>query len=151
MQFGVENNIIVLKLENDEDVFESIEHIVHKNNIRAGVIQGGIGMIKNFELGYYDPCGYQTKNFIEPHELISMTGSIAFAREDESKLLLHIHCSVGDRNHQVWGGHLLKAKVNVINEITILKFDKLILNRIKNETTGLMELSIEKNPDNSHD
>jgi predicted DNA-binding protein with PD1-like motif len=59
-------------------------------------------------------------------------------------LIPHIHCSVADSEHQLWGGHLNKARVNVINEITILKLDKLNLTRIKNEETGLMELNIEE-------
>ncbi|WP_455391690.1 PPC domain-containing DNA-binding protein [[Eubacterium] cellulosolvens] len=143
MQFGNESNIIVLKLENDEDVLESIERAAESNDIRSAIIMAGLGMIKDFELGYYNPGGYKTKNFTEPHELISMTGSIAYDGSDNTKLLPHIHCSVADQKNQVWGGHLFRAKVNVINEITLLKFDKLQLNRIKNESTGLMELNIE--------
>lgn len=142
MQIGIDNNIIILKLKNNEDIFESIRQLVHDKNIQSGIILGGIGMIKDFELGYFDPKGYKTKNFAEPHELVSMTGSIAFTQEEPTQFLPHIHCSVADRNHQVWGGHLHKAKVNVVNEITLLRLDKLKLTRIKNDVTGLMELNI---------
>jgi predicted DNA-binding protein with PD1-like motif len=72
-----------------------------------------------------------------------MSGSIAYSKDDPDKLLLHIHCTVADRDHHVFGGHLNKATVNVINEISILKLNELVLNRIKNEETGLMELNIE--------
>jgi predicted DNA-binding protein with PD1-like motif len=143
MQFGVDGAVIVVKLSNNDDVFEKYKEIIQKNNIRSGIILSGIGMLKDFELGYFDPGGYKTRTFSEPHELVSMSGSIAYAQNDNTNLLLHIHCSVANREHQVFGGHLNKATVNVVNEITILRLNELNLNRIKNEKTGLMELNIE--------
>ena len=143
MQVSRESNIIVLKLNNDEDVFESLERVVTEYEIRSGLIVSGIGMLKEFELGYFDPGGYKTTFFTEPHELVSMSGSIAYAMDDDSKLLPHIHCGVANREHQLFGGHLHRAKVNVVNEITILRLAGLKLTRVKNEFTGLMELNIE--------
>lgn len=143
MQIGIESNIIVLKLTNDEDVFQSIKNAVKKHEIRSGIIITGIGMLKDFELGYFDPGGYKTKFFTEPHELVSMMGSIAYSKDEGAKFLPHIHCSVADRKHHVFGGHLYKGRVNVVNEITMLRLDELRLNRVKNEKTNLMELNIE--------
>jgi predicted DNA-binding protein with PD1-like motif len=143
MESEIEDNFIVVKLENDDDLFKNIKEVTGKYNIRSGLILTGIGMIKDFELGYFDPEGYKTSSFSEPHELVSMSGSIAFDKNDPNNLLPHIHCAVAGRDHHVFGGHLNKATVNVINEITIVRLNDLILNRLKNETTGLMELNIE--------
>ncbi len=143
MQHGMESNILILKLNNNEDFFGSLKMATQQNEIQAGIILSGIGMLKDFELGYFDPEGYKTKHFIEPHELVSMSGSIAYAKDDSSNFLPHIHCTLANREHKVYGGHLKKGLVNVLNEITILKLNKLKLNRIKNNTTGLMELNIE--------
>ena len=55
MQIGSESKIIILKLTNDEDVFKSLEKAINAHNIRSGVILSGIGMLKEFELGYFDP------------------------------------------------------------------------------------------------
>jgi len=143
MQIGIESNIIVLKLTNDEDVFQSIEDAVKKHEVRSGIIIMGIGMLKEFELGYFDPGGYKTKFFSTPYELVSMIGSIAYSKDDEKKFLPHIHCSVADPNNQVFGGHLHKGRVNVVNEITMLRLDEIRLNRVKNKKTNLMELNIE--------
>ncbi len=143
MQSAMESNIVILKLHNDEDLFEAIDWVVRKYDIRSGMILGGIGMLKSFELGYFDPKGYKTKHFVEPCELVSMTGSIAYSKDDELNFLPHIHCTVADREHHVWGGHLHNGTVNVVNEITILKLDGVKLNRIKNVNTGLMEFNIE--------
>lgn len=144
MQMGIDENILILKLDNNEDFFKSLNNAISTNNINSGIILTGIGMLKDIELGYFDPKGYKTKVFKKPHELISMSGSIAYEKNNISNVIPHIHCSIGDENHRVWGGHLIKAKVNVINEITILKLPKLNLNRIKNYVTGLMELNLKE-------
>jgi predicted DNA-binding protein with PD1-like motif len=143
MQSGMDANVLVLKLVNDEDLFECLDRAAWEHNIRSGIILGGLGMLKDFELGYYDPEGYKTQNFAEPHELVSMTGSIAIDKDNPEKLLPHIHVNMGNRSHQVFGGHLIKGTVNVVNEIFILKLENLMLNRVKNPTTGLMELNVE--------
>jgi predicted DNA-binding protein with PD1-like motif len=143
MESEIEDNFIVIKLENDDDVFLNIKKVSGKYNIKSGLILSGIGMIKNFELGYFDPQGYKTSTFSEPHELVSMSGSLAFDKNDTNNFLPHIHCTVADRDHHTFGGHLHKATVNIINEITMVRLNDLILNRKKNETTGLMELNIE--------
>jgi predicted DNA-binding protein with PD1-like motif len=145
MQYGMDSKILVVKLVNGEDVFRAIEDATRKYNIRSGIILGGIGMLRDFELGYFEPGGYKTKVFDKPHELVSMTGSIAYSKTEPHKFLPHIHCTLADSEHKMFGGHLYKGTVNVINEITILQLDKLKLTRIKNETTGLMELNIEPN------
>lgn len=143
MQIGLEDNIIVLKLNDGEDLFRSLEISLKKLDIRSGVILSGIGMIKEFELGYFDNGEYRLKQFNAPHELVSLMGSVAYAKHDPDQMLLHIHCTAADSDLNVWGGHLYHARVNVINEITILRLNKLELTRIKNDLTGLMELNIE--------
>ena len=143
MQFGLEDNIIVLKLDDGEDLLRSVEMSLKKMDVRSGVFLTGIGMIKEFELGYFDNGEYRLKQFKAPHELVSLMGSVAYARQDPDQMLLHIHCTVSDSDLNVWGGHLYHARVNVINEITILRLNKLELTRIKNDLTGLMELNIE--------
>jgi hypothetical protein len=54
---------------------------------------------------------------------------------------------VGDRQHNVFGGHLLSAKVVHMNEIFVLRLVDLELGRRKNERTGLMEMEIRKTSD----
>ena len=143
MQSGLEGDFIVLKLNNNENVFECIHETVVKYNIKSGLILTGIGMIKDFELGYFDPGGYIIDHFSEPHELVTMSGSIVFPKNDPKNAIPHIHCTVADHSHHVFGGHLHKATVNIINEISIKRLNDLNLKRIKNDQTGLMELNIE--------
>lgn len=143
MQSGIEEDFIIIKLSHNENVQNSISGIAENYNIKSGLILTGIGMIKDFELGYFKPSGYKISHFEPPHELISMSGSIAYAIDDPKHPISHIHCSVADQNHHVFGGHLHKATVNIINEITIKRLNDLNLKRIRNNETGLMELNIE--------
>ena len=69
-----------------------------------------------------------------------MHGSIAAS--DESKI--HIHVALADSEHKVIGGHLLRARVCVLNEIVLLKMNRIVLGRRLNEKSGLYELDIDE-------
>ncbi|MCG2827121.1 MAG: DUF296 domain-containing protein, partial [Thermoplasmatales archaeon] len=67
-------------------------------------------------------------------ELVSMHGSIAET--------FHIHCTLADEKQRVYGGHLFKGIVSVVNELMILKLNKIRLKREKDKKTGLKTLEI---------
>ncbi len=134
MKFKTESNIVIAKLDDGEDFFESIERIVKECNISSGIVLSGIGQLKNFELGYFDGKKYVRKTFEKPMELVSMQGSIAGT--------FHIHCALADEKQNVYGGHLFKGVVGVVNEIVILKLNKIKLKREKDKKTGLKPLKI---------
>jgi len=134
MQFKTESNIVIAKLNDGEDFFKSMEKIVKKCNIKSGIVLAGIGQLKNFELGYFDGKKYVKKTFKKPMELVSMQGSIAET--------FHIHCALADEKQNVYGGHLFNGVVGVVNEIVILKLNKIKLKREKDKKTGLKTLKI---------
>lgn len=145
MRSGKESNIIVIKLDDGENVHSGMEHALGQNMVKSGIILGGVGMLTDFKLGYYDGKEYVTEEYKEPHELLTLQGSIAHG--GQSKILLHIHCTVANRAHQVFGGHLLSGTVRYGNEIFVLRLVDIELGRRKNERTGLMELEIHKTSD----
>ena len=63
MQLKTESNIVIVKLDDGEDFFESIERIVKECDISSGMVLSGIGQLKNFELGYFDGKKYVKKTF----------------------------------------------------------------------------------------
>ena len=145
MLFGKESNIIVIKLDEGENLHSGIEQALAQNMVKSGIILGGVGMVTDFKLGYYDGNEYITEEYKEPHELLTLQGSVAYG--GPGKLLLHIHCTVANRAHQVFGGHLISASVKYMNEIFIMRMVDVELGRRKNERTGLMELEIHKTSD----
>ena len=140
MKCDIENNFIVAKLTDGEDLFAEIQNIVEKHNIKSGIIISGIGMLKDFEIGYFDGKEYLKEVYDQPHELVALHGSIAF---DRRKLVTHLHCALARNDHHIIGGHLFGATVAVLNELTILKLDEMRLSRRLNKKSGLVELEVE--------
>lgn len=133
-----ENGFVALKLDHGEDFYECLNKAIMDFNIKSGYILMGIGMLKDVEIGYFGGTEYLTKHLAEPHELVSMQGSIS----TKDEVIIHIHCSLAGPDHKLIGGHLNKGTVNVINEIFIKKVDKIELGRNLNPNTGLKELYI---------
>jgi predicted DNA-binding protein with PD1-like motif len=138
MQSAQEKDHIVVKLDNGEHVFNSLEIVIEKHGIDSALILSGIGMLQDFEIGYYNGKNYIIERFVDPMELLSMHGSIARGKENR----IHIHVSLANSEHKVFGGHLLSAKVCVLNEIVILQMNEIDLTRKLNPKSGLMELEI---------
>ena len=139
METRQEGNTIVLKLSDGEDLFSSLETAGHKHNIESGAILWGIGMVQDFEIGFFGPGGYEKAAFQDRHELIALHGSIAMNADPK----LHLHIAAGKRDHSVLGGHLFRAKTAVVNEIFVTRFDTIHFNRRFNDKTGLRELILD--------
>jgi predicted DNA-binding protein with PD1-like motif len=116
METATSEPVAMLRLDHDEDVLEAIRGFVSKGE-STFVIVAGLGMLHDFELGYFDNGQYVRRRFPEPHELLSMQGSVSSEGENR----IHIHVSVADRNHRAFGGHLLAGRVWMSNEIVLLK------------------------------
>lgn len=133
-----EDSIVALKLDSGEDIFQCLHKAIKDFDIKSGYVLMGIGMLRDIEIGYFDGDKYLTKSLEEPHELISLQGSIS----TKDEIVIHLHCSLAGPDHNIIGGHLSKGTVNVINEILIKKVDEIELGRNLNPGTGLKELYI---------
>lgn len=140
MQSKEEDNLIFVRFFPDEDVYENLEEISKKHDIITAVLLSGIGQLKHFQLGYFKEKGdYTPKIFIEPHELLSLTGNISKQKDGYN---FHLHAVLGDEEKKVVGGHLIKGTVEVTTEIVLLKTE-LVTQRKREESTGLMGLFLE--------
>lgn len=138
MQSAEEKDHIVVKLDDGEDVFIALDKAIEKHGIDSALIFTGIGMLKDFEIGYYNGKNYIIERFVDPMELLSMHGSIARGKENR----VHIHVGLANNEHKVYGGHLMSAKVCVLNEIVLLRMNEVDLTRKLNQKSGLMELEV---------
>ena len=121
MQSAQEKGFIVAKFEDKEGFFEALDSVINKYDIKSAVILSGIGMLRDIEIGYYNGKEYIIEKFVDPMELLSIHGSIAEAGENRS----HVHVGLANSEHKVFGGHLMDAKVCILNEIVILKFNEI--------------------------
>jgi predicted DNA-binding protein with PD1-like motif len=120
MQVARKGDTTVLRLDHGEDVIETLLRCAGDDG-STRIVTAGIGMISDFELGYFDNGQYITKAFTEAHELLSMQGSVAVDGEPR----LHVHVSVANKSHAAFGGHLLRGKVWMSNEICLLTLQDL--------------------------
>jgi len=136
MEARQEGNTILLKLVDGDDLFPSLEAAAAAHKVENGTVLWGIGMLQDFEIGFFGANGYEKHALRDRHELLSLHGSIAIHADPK----LHLHVALGRPDHTVIGGHLFHAKTAVLNEIQIERFDSIRLNRGFNEKTGLREL-----------
>lgn len=139
MQSKIENNVIMAKFEMGEDVIDCLKTIVDQYKILSGVVEWGIGRIRDLEVGYFDGKEYRKKTIDTPLEILSFHGSIA---SDEPRF--HIHVAGAGEDHLSKGGHLFSGVVEPLLEVQIRKFDDIKLQRRLSEKSNLKELDIPK-------
>jgi predicted DNA-binding protein with PD1-like motif len=115
--------------------------------LKSGIVVFGIGMIKDFELGYYNGNEYEFTAFEEPAELVAMHGTIATV---DGRPSIHLHVGVATNDLTMKGGHLNKATVNGMVEMGIIKLTDVEFKRWKNDATGFTELLISKASSSTH-
>ncbi|MCL4412895.1 MAG: DUF296 domain-containing protein [Candidatus Thermoplasmatota archaeon] len=134
----IEKNYIVVKIEKGEDVGESITKVLDDYGIFSGLVEFGIGMIRDLEIGYWNGKEYEKALLQSPGEVVSFHGSIS-----SNEPRLHIHVSVALSDHSLSGGHFFSGTADPLMEVHILKLEEIVLKRALNKKTGLKELMIE--------
>lgn len=126
--------LIAAVLDDGEHVFGSIERIAGECGTDSAMVLSGIGMLRNAEIGYWNGSEYEASKFSLPHELVSMSGSVANL---DGKRSVHLHVTLGGRDHRAIAGHLISAEVNNIVELTMRTFPDGSFGRQFSEKTKL--------------
>ena len=144
MQVMEDGDVVVIRLHEGEDFFPTLLEALRRVDLRHGVILTGVGMLKDFELGWFDHAtrGYVKREFPTPHELVAMSGTVAVAEGDGPSVVPHVHVAMAGPDLALVGGHLWKATVTVLNEVSIWRVEGPMHRRL-NPATGLMELDLE--------
>jgi predicted DNA-binding protein with PD1-like motif len=143
MQVIEDDGTVVIRLHEGEDFFPTLLEALEGVDLRYGVILTGVGMLKDFELGWFDHStkGYVRREFSTPHELTAMSGTVAVSGDDPAIVMPHVHVAMAGPDLGLVGGHLWKATVTILNEISIRRVGKGMVRRL-NPATGLMELDL---------
>ncbi len=138
MEYKIENQVLIAKLDDGDDLFQAIEVMMNEIDYGSAVVVSAIGMLNDFKLGFYDKetGEYEWEEYDEPKELLSIKGSVT---EDGSK---HLHAEIAGRDHDVSGGHLDGGKVFNVTELTLLLFKDLKLTRERDEDLEMDLLSV---------
>ena len=141
MEHSEDQGLIMVRLHQNEDLFESLESVCRACDVRTGVLLSGIGMLKQAELSFFVKQGrYATVLFPEPLELVTLTGNVLL---QDGEYKFHLHAVLAKDTKEAVAGHLSKGKVNVTNEIVILKTAIPALRKL-DDATGLMALTFEQ-------
>jgi predicted DNA-binding protein with PD1-like motif len=133
----------MLRLDDGDDLFAQLRDFSGRHAVKAASVVEGIGMLKEAEIGYWNGQQYVPHRLSAPHELIALHGSIA---EADGAPSLHLHAALGDPDHRVVGGHLLRATVGVLAELFVVSFPGRTFGRPLDETFGLRRLDLDPGP-----
>jgi predicted DNA-binding protein with PD1-like motif len=133
-------NILLIRLDPDEDFLKSLKILCKKHKIKNAIILSAIGQLKKITLAYFDKNNrYITKDFLDAHELIHLSGNII---QNDNDFNFHIHTTISNDKMKSFGGHLMKAEVNITNEIFLLLTDINITRKI-DDVTGLKKINFD--------
>ncbi len=140
MQAVREGTRWMLRLDDGQDLFEALSDWARREDVRAAAIVSGIGMFRRATVGYWNGSEYRPEELTVPHEVVALHGSIARADETPS---LHLHAGLAGPDHHLVGGHLLRATVGVLQEVTVETFPGRTFGRPLVESFGLRMLDLE--------
>lgn len=130
----------MLRLDDGQDLFETLSSFAARENIRAGTVVFGIGMFRRATFGYWDGSKYVPHELTVPHEVVALHGTIARADDAPS---LHLHGAVAGPDHRIVGGHILRATVGMLQEVLVETFPGRTFGRPMVESFGLKMLDLE--------
>ncbi|BAB60149.1 hypothetical protein [Thermoplasma volcanium GSS1] len=137
MYSKIEGSIITARFDKETDFFTDLVDLCNKYEVKSGTVLWAIGMLKEFQIGYWNGNDYEKETFRERLELVSLHGSIA-----ENDPRFHIHAAGARGNHGIVGGHLFSAKVDPLVEIQIMKITGFSMSRELDNSDGLYKLVI---------
>ncbi|MGP6206956.1 PPC domain-containing DNA-binding protein [Cuniculiplasma sp. SKW3] len=135
MKYAKDGEFIVVKLEAEDDIIESLKDVISKENVKAGFVFSGIGGAHHVEVGALKGKTHVKEILEEQMEILSISGSVS---EDDP--ILHLHISLAGVSHHAFGGHLFSGKAYPFAEIVIKRFDKIKMKRELNENSSFREL-----------
>ncbi len=137
MEIARTSQFVMLRLDHGEDILESVKKATQEEKSTM-IVVAGLGMISDFELGFFDRGNYLKKSYAAPHELLALQGSVSTKGEPR----LHIHATVANDEHEAFGGHLMGGKVWMSNEIGLVRLEGSSSERVfdKEKKVGILHL-----------
>lgn len=135
-----EGRKFVEKIEYGKDLLRSLEDLVRKKGVKAGVLTA-IGALQRARLKYYDQeeKKYKAIHIDEPLELLSCIGNVSTFKGD---IMIHCHVVLADRGGRAYGGHLDYGTTVFSCEVHLTEFKDIELKRKYDQVTGLNLLDI---------
>lgn len=130
MEYTKETDRIVVRLDPDDEVLESLETLRDDLGLEQGFLMG-IGAVDDVVLGHYDVSeqAYNEERFTGQYEVTSFLGNIGPDK-------IHTHIQLGTEDFESLGGHCSKAVVSGTFEIVVFPGETSLTHQL-DERTGL--------------
>lgn len=121
MEYKRSGNDVIARFDKGDKIMASLNDIAEKESIKTGFVSG-IGAVNQAELSFFliDSKEYQTVNFEEPFEVLSMNGTLSYVDNNPHQ---HVHMVLGKEDYSTIGGHLQEATVSITLEVHIKILD----------------------------
>ena len=138
MEYKKFKNQILLRLDEGEELIQSLKNLCSKEKINSAFISG-IGAARKIEIAHFDTIDkkYYSKKFEEMLEIVSINGNISTLNDQH---FIHLHGVFGKKDYSTISGHLIYAEISPTIEIVIL-FSEGKMERKFNQNTSLNLLS----------
>ena len=134
MEYGRFGDTVLLRIDRGEEIIETVKKVAEKERIRLASVEA-LGAVDDFTVGVYDVAAkrYDSRTFTGAFEIVSLVGTIT---EKDGAFYQHLHMSAGNRDCEVFGGHLNRAVVSVTCEMVIRILPGAV-NRAPDPETGI--------------
>ena len=108
---------LLVRIDRGEEIVEQVRIVAEKERVRLASVEA-LGGVDDFTVGVYDAAKrqYETHRFTGAFEIVSLTGTIT---EKDGAFYQHLHMSAGNRQCEVFGGHLNRAVVSLTCELVM--------------------------------
>ena len=120
MRIAVGDRMVFVRLDHEEEFYATLYEAVKKTRFSSAVVLSGIGMLMDFELGWFDVENqrYERRDFSGAYELLNLSGNLSLK---DGKPFFHLHAVLSKPCEPAIGGHLFSAKVCNTVELFLTK------------------------------
>lgn len=125
---------IIARLNQGEEIIQSLTSISKQYNIQLGTVQA-LGATNHVIIGLFNTKEkkYHSKLIEKDLEITSLIGNIT---RQNNEVYLHLHINLADESQQVFGGHLNECRISATCEMFIDVIDAKV-DREYDEKIGL--------------
>jgi predicted DNA-binding protein with PD1-like motif len=135
-----EGDFLIVRLSDGEDMLEAVKQALKAEGAQAGIVLGGVGMLKQAGIAFYKGNGeYAPIPVPDEVELCALNGNVAISGDD---IFIHAHATLGTSTGAALAGHMTGGKVHMTAEIALKIVHKRMI-RVFDKSTGLRTLRFE--------
>ena len=140
---GMIGRVLVLRIDEGEDLVESIKKACKEVGIKRGIIKG-VGTLSKIHLKIeFKKKEKVTESELKDERLFNIVSLLGIVSEKEDgDLDVHLHLTISDPRGKFIGGHALTGNiVSPSAEIVVFEIQKAVLRRVIKEGIEILEVS----------